>query len=99
MKLEDAKECTFTPMIGCRAPDYIKRYLKESKVEYGQEILEILFSKKPNFEKWIENMGICFRDRYPRIYRFGIYKRLLRILKDYNYKKAFQIVQENFNLQ
>ncbi|KAL4443101.1 hypothetical protein ABPG74_002168 [Tetrahymena malaccensis] len=98
MKFEEAKECRFEPMVGLRAPLEVKSQLKDRQLEYGELIQEILFSRQPSFEKWLERMGPDFKNRYPKVYKFGIYKRCLSLVETGQYREAATLLYENFKV-
>lgn len=98
MTFEEAKECRFEPMVGLRAPLEVKSVLKSRQLEYGDMVQEILFSRKPSFEKWLERMGPDFKLRYPKVYRFGVYKRCITLMELRKYTEAATLLYENFKV-
>lgn len=45
-------------------------------------VRDILFSTKPNFDKWLDKMGTDFSVRFPKVYRFGVFRRALRFVEN-----------------
>lgn len=38
MTFEEARECSFEPMVGLRAPSEVRSALKSTKLEYGEMV-------------------------------------------------------------
>lgn len=54
--------------------------------------------RKGTIDNFLNKFGQNFR-RFPRIYRYGIYKRAVVFAKKGDYLKAYKSIAENFNIK
>ena len=92
MTFTDAKECTFQPSVCVRMPNKLKRRIKDIHNWAGSYV-----DHKGTFENFLKKFGDNFV-RYPKVYRFGIYKKAVITAKKGDYLGAYKLLAKVFNI-
>lgn len=93
MTFSDAKECTFQPSVCTRMPNKLKQHMKDTHT-WATGIVD----RKTTMKDFILKFGDNF-SRFPRIYRYGVYKRAVVWAKNGDYRRAYKAIAENFNIK
>lgn len=86
MRLDDAKECTFTPKVGTKMPKKHKELVMEQYQSWAATKLSL---DQAGFNKWIKRMGKNLSSRFPTIYKYGKFKRALQKWRNGFYNDAY----------
>lgn len=98
MKFSDATHCTFQPAILKRLPQKKINIMKEKKLGYNW-VQEKVDNPDTKFEDWLKKMGPNFKNRYPKIYKLGVLKRVQLFIRKQDYRTAMLRLREAFNVE